>query len=280
MLEQSYHAHSTVLAATPQLPQKRSSTSTKWNRCVRFCVMRQRSQECWTAAEAGRLSHYCVTLCPQVHQHLQQVLRAYAFESSKVRFHCARPQQCFGCLPLSHRVLSLQVLELQHRVLQLQRLHCDSAPASEVTEAVRAAENSAQHQCAAIQRDTSHEGTGGPWIIGRKSHPELSGRAVRDVAVQAHAASPPAAVSQPQAHAHVQTDACETSDRACSPLPATAQIKEEDDGRAPRITLPTALALPFTPFATGPNRLAYAFYMKTCLDLGCAPAALCRVPRN
>ena len=146
-------------------------------------------------------------------------------------------QQCFGCFSLSHRVLSLQVLELQHRVLQLQQSHCHSTvtPPSQQTEAVRAAENSAQHQCAVIQCDTSQEGTGGPWIIGRKSHPELSGRAVRDVAVQAHAPPPPA-VSQPQLHAHVQTDACETSDRACSPLPEAAHIKEEDDGRAARIT--------------------------------------------
>jgi hypothetical protein len=52
--------------------------------------------------------------------------------------------------------------------------------------------------------------------------------------------------------------------------------------RASRDTLPTALALPLplTPFATGPNRLAYAFYMKTCLDLGCTAAALRRVVCN
>jgi hypothetical protein len=39
-------------------------------------MLAQHSQDC---------SH--VTRGPQVHQHLQQVLRAYAFESSKVRLH-------------------------------------------------------------------------------------------------------------------------------------------------------------------------------------------------
>ena len=34
---------------------------------------------------------------PQVHQHLQQVLRAYAFESSKVRWHRARDVNPHAC---------------------------------------------------------------------------------------------------------------------------------------------------------------------------------------
>ncbi len=121
-------------------------------------------------------------------------------------------------------MLLIQVLELQ---LQLQRLLCDSTASPAQTEAVHTA----------MQPGRPNEGMGGPWIIGRKTYPELNGRAVRDVAVQAHITPPPPAVLQRQEHVHVQTNVCETSDRGCSPVPAPPHIKEEDDGKTSLITL-------------------------------------------
>ena len=137
--------------------------------------------------------------------------------------------------------VSLQAQELQQRILELEPKH--SHVVSPHQEVVNNSEQILQREClhtGASQLSTAvlpgtpncitNEGLGGAWIIGNKRHPELTGRAVRDVAVQVQLSPPRAAPSHSQGHVGVQTDVHETSDRSSSPLATPPPIKDEDDG--------------------------------------------------
>jgi len=137
--------------------------------------------------------------------------------------------------------VSLQAQELQQRIRELEQKH--SHVVSPHQEVVNNSEQILQREClptGASQLSTAvlpgtpncitNEGLGGAWIIGNKRHPELTGRAVRDVAVQVQLSPPRAAPSHSQGHVEVQTDVHETSDRSSSPLATPPPIKDDDDG--------------------------------------------------
>ena len=133
--------------------------------------------------------------------------------------------------------VSLQAQEMQLRILELEQTVTHSHIASPHQESMHDLElqheflpTSASQLSHILLPGTPNEGVGGPWIIGNKRHPELTGRAVRDVAVQVQLSPPRAAPSHSQGHVEVQTDVHETSDRSSSPLATPPPIKDEDDG--------------------------------------------------
>ena len=171
------------------------------------------------------------------------MLRAYAFESSKVWSQSKRFAFALDIhvnelsLPVLTAV-SLQAQEMQLRILELERTVTHSHIASPHQESVHDLElqheflpTSASQLSHILLPGTPNEGVGGPWIIGNKRHPELTGRAMRDVAVQVQLSLSQAATSHAQGHVEVQTDVCEMSDRSSSPLPPPPPIRDEDDGK-------------------------------------------------
>jgi hypothetical protein len=136
--------------------------------------------------------------------------------------------------PFQVQELQQRILELENRLFSVPEISHNQPIAclgdgATFFRRMRQQEMSKPH--VAQESDMKSDGLGGDWIIGNTRHPTLKGRAMRDVAVQAHCFTPSFVDLHLRDHVHVQTDAMTTHDRSSSPLCTTPPSKVADDGK-------------------------------------------------